>query len=477
MATLDAETVGQRAVRLGLITPEQMQDGLDEVGSRSADADDFLLALERKGHLTPWQSQKLVKGDVDGYFMGGYRILYKIASGSFGRVYRAEDPATGRIVAIKVLRNRWTENKKSIEMFEREGKVGMTMQHPNIVEIISVNCDQKTRQFYMVMEFVEGGNLRDFLKIRKKLEPPEAIRILEDAAAGLAHAYSKGISHRDMKLTNVLIASQGGAKLVDFGLAKLSQQMHKNDGQDVDRTVDYAGLEKATGVQTGDIRSDIYFLGCVAYELLTGESPLEKSKSQYERMRKERFVKVQPLDAENLDIPQPVIHLVNKMMVLDPMERYQTPSQLLDAIRTVRRELEGKGNDDKGGGRVLFIVERDQRLQDALRDRFKKLGYRVLMSGDPSRALDRFRQQPFDALIMDVGTTDENAVYIFDRILNEADQHGRPCVGVVLLSGHQKDWKRKVKSRPTSTVLIRPVTIKQLHQQLDQLMSATASKD
>ena len=106
--------------------------------------------------------------------------------------------------------------------------------------------------------------------VRKTLAPPEALRILEDATAGLTHAFSRGVTHRDIKLTNLLISSQGEAKLTDFGLAQLMASMAAKDDEKVDRTVDYAGLEKATGAPHGDTRSDIFFLGCVAFQLLTG---------------------------------------------------------------------------------------------------------------------------------------------------------------------------------------------------------------
>src|SRR5262249_31204696 len=158
--------------------------------------------------------------DPDGYFLGGYRILYKIASGSFGRVYRADDPRTGTIVAVKVLRRKWSEDPHNIELFEREGRLGMGLRHPNIVEVLAVNRGRVTRQHYIVMEFVEGENLRQLLHRRKKLPPADALRILEEATTGLAYAFSKKLTHRDMKLTNVLLSTKEGvAKLVDFGLA------------------------------------------------------------------------------------------------------------------------------------------------------------------------------------------------------------------------------------------------------------------
>src|SRR4051812_38521625 len=104
MAKPDAADLGQRALKLGLITPAQLDEARAEAGARNSEPQLLVRILERKGHLTPFQSNKLLKGDNDGYFLGGYRILYRIASGSFGRVFRADDPASGRVVAVKVLR-------------------------------------------------------------------------------------------------------------------------------------------------------------------------------------------------------------------------------------------------------------------------------------------------------------------------------------------------------------------------------------
>ncbi|MCI0455958.1 MAG: serine/threonine protein kinase, partial [Gemmataceae bacterium] len=338
----DASSIAQQLLRLHLVTDAQLQECWDELGPGS-EPEPLLRCLERKRYLTPYQSHKLLKGDLDGYFLGGHKILYKIASGSFGRVFRAEDPQTGRVVAIKVLRRRWSEDPHAVELFEREGRVGMSLRHPNIVEILNVSQDPATRQYFIVMEFVEGGNLRDILAIRKKLEPADALRIIEDAASGISYAYSRGVTHRDMKLTNILISSQGPAKLVDFGLAGLLRSLGRSEDDGlVDRTVDYAGLEKATGVPAGDIRSDIYFLGCVLSEMLTGRPPLAMTKDPRARMHKQRFDNVTPLRRDEVTAPASVFHLVEAMMSLNPQHRYQTPSQLLEAIRAARRDVEGK---------------------------------------------------------------------------------------------------------------------------------------
>jgi tRNA A-37 threonylcarbamoyl transferase component Bud32/CheY-like chemotaxis protein len=469
MENVDVGTLAQQAVRLGLLTQGQVQDAWDELGQQSGDPEPFLRLMERHGHLTPLQSSKLLKGDQDGYFLGGYRLLYKIASGSFGRVYRADDPGSGTVVAIKVLRRKWSEDKHNIELFEREGKLGMSLHHPNLVEILAVNRDTTSRQYYIVMEFVEGGNLRDFLNIRKKLEPHETLRLLEDAASALAYAYSRGLTHRDMKLTNILMSSSGTAKVVDFGLAEVSRGTQKDE--QADRTVDYAGLERSTGVPHGDTRSDVYFLGCVAYELLTGRAPLEMPKDPRARMRQDRFRKVKPIAKGEVNGPPSVVRLVETMMAFNPNERFQTPSQLLDAIRKVRRELGGKvAANGPAPSRSLFIVERDERLQDALRDKFKALGYRVLLAAEPTRALDRFRQQAYDALVVDVGTAGEDGLFVFQQVVLDALHHQLPFAGIVILSEEQVEWVDKVDPQPSVAVLVRPVTIKQLHRKLQELL-------
>src|SRR5689334_9324615 len=131
MATEELNQLTQLIQKLGLVTESQLQDAIFELGHRQT-PDELLRVLERKGFLTSFQIAKLKKGDPDGFAIGGYRILYKIASGSFGRVYRADDPESGRVVAIKILRRRHSENPHTIDLFEREGRVGLSLRHPNI---------------------------------------------------------------------------------------------------------------------------------------------------------------------------------------------------------------------------------------------------------------------------------------------------------------------------------------------------------
>jgi serine/threonine protein kinase len=267
------------------------------------------------------------------YFLGDHQLRYGVGSGSLGRVFRAEEPQSGRVVAIKVLRRRWSEDPQRIELFEREGKVWMSLRHLNIVEILAVSRDPASGQCYFVMEFVEGGNLRRILALRKKFAPLAALRIIEDAATGLTYAYSRGVTHRDVKLTNILISSSGVAKLADFGLAKV----YAPPAVEHEQTINYAGLEKTTGVNRGDTRSDIYFLGCVLYELLTGRSPFQVTPAHLLPW----FDNVPPMRPDEVAGPPSLFRLVETMMALNPSQRYQTPAHLLEAVQTVRGDLAG----------------------------------------------------------------------------------------------------------------------------------------
>jgi tRNA A-37 threonylcarbamoyl transferase component Bud32/CheY-like chemotaxis protein len=453
MPDQDAKSLGQDLLRIKLITEPQMMEALDACGARP-EIESLLLYLERKGYITPWQSSKILKGDREGFILGGYRLLYKIQSGSFGRVFRGVDEGTGRVVAVKVLRRRWSDDQQRIELFQREARVGMSLHHPNIVEILAMNRDKSAGQYYIVMEFVEGGNLREILAIRKKFEPLEAIKLVEEAANGLAFAHSRGVTHRDMKLTNILVASSGTAKLVDFGLAKIFSAMAGSDEEKVERTVDYAGLERGTGVPAGDMRSDIYFLGAVLYEILAGRPPLDMTREKHARMAKQRFDAVKPLGRDEANGPPSLFRLVETMMELEPQLRYQTAPQLLEAIRSVRRELEAQASGQgRTGPRGVFVVESDQRLQDAIRDKFKGLGYRVFIAADPARAYDRFRQNPYDGLVVDARTTGEDGLLYFDKIATEADRQGISCGAVLILAHEQADWAARVKRRPNVLIL------------------------
>jgi serine/threonine protein kinase len=485
-SSLTTSALTKQVIKLGLMNPSQLQECQAAAASVSENPEDLLRVMERKGYLTSLQIDKLQKGDTTGFFLGGYRLLYKIASGSFGRVFRGDDPRSGQVVAIKVLRRRWSDDPANVDLFEREGRVGMTLRHPGIVEILNIGRDLLTKQYFIVMEFVEGGNLRDLLVIRKKFEPREALRLMEDVASGLAFAYSRGVTHRDIKPSNILISSQGMAKLVDFGLAQIyasrARSFRLSDEDEemhIQRTVDYAGLERLTGVKSGDVRSDIFFLGCVLYEMLTGRAPLPMTKDRNARMNPRRFENIPPMRPDEVSAPPSLFHLVENMMALDVAKRFQTPNHLLDAIKRVRAELEGDGDALatalKKAPPTIFVVEQDDRLQDAIRDKLKKAGYRVLMARDPARALERFHTQPFEGLIIDIGTVGPDGAKTFTEIMERARLRDVACCGILILSEEQQDLRTEIPQSKAITVLLRPLKMSQLVGRVEEMVPVPTS--
>jgi eukaryotic-like serine/threonine-protein kinase len=258
MPDIDAEMLVDQVKMLGLVSREQLHDAT--LGAEDGSPDAVLRMLLRKGSLTSWQIDRLKKGDPSGFFFGDAKVLFHLAEGTFARVYRGEHLTTKAPLAVKVLRNRFAMIPEAVDRFHKEAEAGMRLRHPHIVQVIDVGR-QENRHF-MIMEYVEGMNLRDFMKLRTRITSEQALPLMLGMARGLQYSLERGVTHRDIKGTNILISNTGIAKLVDFGLATIVGD-ETRPGVKSQRTVDYSALERTCKSPKGDPRSDVYFLGCV----------------------------------------------------------------------------------------------------------------------------------------------------------------------------------------------------------------------
>jgi eukaryotic-like serine/threonine-protein kinase len=210
--------------------------------------------------------------DVDGETIAGrYELEEVVGTGGMSTVWRARDRLLERNVAIKILHARYGEDDDYVERFKREARAVAQLSHPNIVTVIDRGEDRE-RQF-IVFEFVEGENLKQVLERRGALPIEEVVELGLEIARGLAFAHERGIVHRDVKPQNVLLNGDGRAKVTDFGIARsLNVERGLTHTGTVMGTSNYIAPEQATGAHV-DARSDVYALGCVLFELLTGEVP------------------------------------------------------------------------------------------------------------------------------------------------------------------------------------------------------------
>ena len=192
------------------------------------------------------------------------------------------------------------------------------------------------------MEFVEGQTLRELVRIRGTLPVDLSLKLIGEVAAGLAHAAALGVSHRDLKLSNVLISADGRAKLVDFGLAALTDR--KNPDQMADtpnaRAIDYAALERGTGVRKDDPRSDIYFAGNMLYHMIAGQPALTETRDRLARLNVSRFQQVTPITELVPDLPGPVNQLLQRTLEFNPKKRIQSAAALQTEVKKVIATIE-----------------------------------------------------------------------------------------------------------------------------------------
>ncbi|NLW79597.1 MAG: Stk1 family PASTA domain-containing Ser/Thr kinase [Ruminococcaceae bacterium] len=289
---------------------------------------------------------------------GRYQIDQLIGEGGMADVYRGVDLLENRVVAVKVLKDEYRSNPELVRRFKNESRAISVLNHQNIVKVYDVSVSDKLQ--YIVMEFLDGITLKEYIEQRgEPLTYKEVVHFTALVLQALQHAHAKGIVHRDIKPQNIMIQENGGIKMMDFGIARLARSEIHTAGEQAIGSVHYISPEQAQGADT-DMRADIYSVGIMMYEMLSGKLPFEDENAVSVAI-KQISDTATPLREVNPSIPQGLADITMKAMAKNPADRYRDALDMLRDIEEFKRdpsikfdyEYMGNGLPAKGLGRIM----------------------------------------------------------------------------------------------------------------------------
>ena len=289
---------------------------------------------------------------------GRYLIESLIGVGGMANVYKGRDVRTGNQIAVKVLKEEFLDNEELVRRFKNESKAISILNHPNIVKVYDVSVTDQLQ--YIVMEYIDGITLKEYLKQRNgALTWKEVVHFATQVLSALDHAHSKGIVHRDVKPQNIMLQADGSIKMMDFGIARFSRAQSQTVSDKAIGSVHYISPEQAKGDHT-DARTDIYSVGVMMYEMLSGKLPFDGTGAVSIAIM-QISEKPKPRAEVAPNIPVGLRQITEKAMEKDPADRYQSAQEMLDAIAAFRRdpsisfeyEYNTQDNPDKTINRVV----------------------------------------------------------------------------------------------------------------------------
>src|SRR5579884_946708 len=308
---------------------------LRQAGTLPERAEALAALLVRDGILTRFQAEQLLAGKVRGFVIGRYRVLDKIGAGGTGMVFLARHTQMDRRVALKILPTDRSDDPVARGRFRREAQAVAALNHPNIVRAYDIDLDAKPPFF--VMEFVDGVSLQELVARQGRLEVGQAVDYARQTAAALEHAHQAGLVHRDVKPANLLVTADGVVKLLDLGLARFHKE--EDDGLTeryeqgaVLGTVDYLAPEQAQNCHAADIRADVYALGGTLFFLLTGQPPFAGGTLR-QKLIWHQIKPAPPVTEARPEVPAGLAAVVARMLAKEPGERFQTPAEVIRALR------------------------------------------------------------------------------------------------------------------------------------------------
>jgi serine/threonine-protein kinase len=341
---LDTE-VGKLVIDMGLATSTEL-DFCREQQKQSSDPNQRSLAdlLVEHSFITVNQAKR-IRGQLDERKttsqIPGYQLLGKVGRGAMATVYKARQVSLDRIVAVKVLPKKMSDNKEFVDRFYMEGKAAARLAHPNIVQAIDVGSTPDNYH-YFVMEYIEGKTLYDVMQPppvgdNHSFSEDEALDITAQICDALAHAHERGLIHRDVKPKNIILTPEGMAKLTDLGLARDQddKELAESEAGKAYGTPYYISPEQIRGEVDIDYRADIYSLGATMYHLLTGRPPFE-AETPSAVMHKHLKQPLKPVDHINTALSAGIGEIVEVAMAKKREDRYASTRDMLEDLKSVR---------------------------------------------------------------------------------------------------------------------------------------------
>jgi serine/threonine-protein kinase len=297
---------------------------------------------------------------VLGKSLGGrYEIQEKVGGGGMALVYRAHDTFLNRTVAVKLLRSQFVEDEEFLRRFRREAQSAARLTHPNVVNVYDVG--QEGSSHYIVMEFVEGSTLKELVRGKGPLPPRLAAKIAYQISEALDHAHRNQVVHRDIKPHNILVMPSGTVKVTDFGIARAVSDTTLTNTGNIIGSVHYFSPEQARGGFTGE-KSDLYSLGVVLYEMLTGTVPF-KGDSPFSVAIKHLQEDVVPPGDLRPGIPEGLVRVVMKALEKDSLKRYRSAAEMKHDLGRVLRDL---GDEDEEEMQILKVRSQPPRPKESM---------------------------------------------------------------------------------------------------------------
>jgi response regulator RpfG family c-di-GMP phosphodiesterase len=378
------------------------------------DDDAFLAKLIGHGLLTEYQRDRLLAGTTHGLVLGNYRVLDRIGAGGMGIVFKAQHSVMRRTVAVKVLPVGRDQDPRLLQRFRAEIRAVAALQHPNIVAATDAGCvvspdPNLPAMHYLVMEYIEGSDLEHFVQDNGPLPVVTACDLAYQLASALAEAHARGMIHRDVKPSNVLVTGESQAKLLDFGLAHTFADRGLTEPGTHLGTSDYMAPEQAIDASRVDGRTDLYGLGGTLYWCLAGELPFGDDDGSLAALLRRRTAPPPSVKRRRPEVPDGLDAAVARLLAPNADDRFADADSVMRALLPFLRQngdeaqVTARAEAPAGPTRWRVLIADDSpEVRDYVLMVLNDGAAVYDCAGDGAEALRRFAECPYDAVLMDV---------------------------------------------------------------------------